>query len=159
MFCAPCRVKRAREVSARFRAGINRAPGEVMMSSRYAACSLSDVAKRMQVTLSRVQQIERIALLKVRRALMPIVAEYDPAAAERLAARETEGQKWMARTAPTRELSLKQQAVISQLRELAKQYESDGQPEIAAEIRQEVADLQGRLERVLSKRSAAKAHA
>jgi hypothetical protein len=126
------------------------APGEESVGRTMANCSLREVAEKFQVSVQRIQQIERIALLKVRRGILPYLAEHDPSAFERFSDRETPAQKWAARTSVRRQLSQKQIQIIVQLKVLAKEYEESGQVNTAAQIRREVDDLRFRLEQVLT---------
>lgn len=151
-YCVPCKRQRSRESSDRFRAGISHAPGEATTRGA-AVVGLAEVAKKFNLTRQRVQQIERVALLKVRRALLPFLAEHDPVAHQRLTARETPEQAWMSRTTVRRQLSREQVYVISGLKKLAEEYDQSGQAEIAKEIRVEVADLESRLAQIFRRRS------
>jgi transcriptional regulator with XRE-family HTH domain len=126
------------------------APGEESVGRTMANCSLREVAEKFQVSVQRIQQIERIALLKVRRGILPYLAEHDPSAFERFSGRETPAQKWAARTSVRRQLSQRQIQIIVQLKVLAKEYEESGQVNTAAQIRREVDDLRFRLEQVLT---------
>lgn len=152
-FCRPCRKQRNKAVSERFRAGINLAPGEVSTSRKWAEVGLSEVAKQFGVTRSRVQQIERVALLKVRRALMPFLREHRPEMADRVDSRTTPSQRLIARGPSRRPLSAKHTLLIRQMEELAEDYEKSGQQDVADEIRSEVHDLKLRLEQVLRRAS------
>mgnify|MGYP003838230705 CR=1 FL=1 len=149
-YCGACREQKVRDNSIRFRAGITMAPGEESVGRTMANCSLRDVAEKFQVSVQRIQQIERIALLKVRRGILPYLAEHDPVAFERFRDRETPAQKWAARTSVRRQLSQKQIQIIAQLKVLADEYEESGQVNTAAQIRREVEDLRFRLEQVLT---------
>lgn len=147
-YCASCRRQKVRDASVRFRAGITMAPGEESVGRTMAQCSLRDVAAKFQVSVQRIQQIERVALLKLRRGILPFLKEHDPVAFERFKGRETPAQKWAARTGVRRQLSAKQMQIIAQLKRLADEYEESGQVKTAREIRYEVEDLTFRLERV-----------
>jgi hypothetical protein len=150
-YCEECRRRKVREASVRFRAGITMAPGEESVGRSLAHCSLRDVATKFSVSVQRVQQIERIALLKLRRAMLPFLHEHDPAAHDRVKARETSGQTWAARTSVRRQLSAKQTQIIAQLKRLATEYENSGQTMTARAIRYEVEDLTFRLEQLFQK--------
>lgn len=149
-YCGQCREQKVRDSSTRFRAGITMASGEESIGRTMANCSLREVAEKFQVSVQRIQQIERIALLKVRRGILPYLAEHDPTAFERLRDRETPAQKWAARTSVRRQLSQKQIQIIAQLTVLAKEYAQSGQTNTAHQIRLEVKDLRLRLEHVLA---------
>ena len=152
-YCKPCGKAHTKAHAARYRRGLNMAPGERSVTRAYAANGLREIAARFQVTRQRVQQIERVALLKMRRALLPFLQEHDPVATTKLVQRETREQRWVARTAARRQLTARQTLLINQMRELAQAYELDGQLEIANEIRTEIRDLQIRLEQLLRGRS------
>lgn len=148
-FCGECRAQRSRQLAARYRQGLNLAPGEASISRMHASCGLRDVGAYLNVTASRVQQIERVALIKLRRALLPFLQEHNPETATKWSGRETPAQKWLARTSVRKELSLAQSRIIAQLRQLADEYAADGQHEIAVELRAEADDLVRRIEQVL----------
>jgi hypothetical protein len=114
--------------------------------------SLGTVARVLKVTPSRVQQIERMALLKLRRALTPMLDENK---ARVIAARETPEQRWMARTVRKGPVSTDQRLLMSQMEQLAEEYHADGQTETAEELRGAVRELQNRLESVGRGRSTA----
>lgn len=152
-YCKPCKRNKVLEASKRFRSGIVMAPGEVSVARQIAVKGLGEVAATFQVSRQRIQQIERVALLKLRRAMMPFLQEHDPSAYDRLKKRETPGQAWAARTSVRRQLSAKQSIIIAQLKQLAQAYKNDGQLDTAAEIRAEVENLCSRLEHVFKHRT------
>lgn len=147
-YCPPCRRSRAKASTARYRAGLNMAPGEVGLSRSAAVCGLREVAAAFQLTRSRIQQIERVALVKLRAGLMPFVAETNPTLFKRMKERETPAQQWLARRSVRRQLSARQSLLMAQMRELASMYEKDGQTETAAEIRGALADLRTNIDRL-----------
>jgi hypothetical protein len=151
-YCASCRRQKVRDASVRFRAGITMAPGEESVGRTLAQCSLREVASKFQVSVQRIQQIERLALLKLRRGILPFLKEHNPVAFERYQGRETDAQRWAARTGVRRQLSAKQAQIVAQLRKLADTYEESGQVTTARAIRYEVEDLTFRLEQVFEKR-------
>jgi hypothetical protein len=126
-------------------------PGEVSVSRRCAEMGLAEVAKQFGVTRSRVQQIERVALLKVRHALLPFLREHRPDMARRIDQRTTLSQRLVTRGPSRRPLSAKHALLIRQMEELADDYAKSGQKDVAAEIRTEVRDLKFRLEQLLGR--------
>lgn len=152
-YCEACARQHTKASAARFRRALNMAPGEQHVGRRYAENGLREIAAKFQVTRQRVQQIERIALLKMRRALLPYLQEHDPVMACRMAKRETNDQQFVARTAVRRQLNSRQTQLIRQMKELAAVYYADGQRDIAAQINAEVRDLESRLAHVLHGRT------
>jgi len=110
------------------------APGEESVGRTLAQCSLREVASKFQVSVQRIQQIERLALLKLRRGILPFLKEHNPVAFERYQGRETDAQRWAARTGVRRQLSAKQAQIVAQLRKLADTYEESGQVTTARAI-------------------------
>lgn len=152
-YCETCGHQHTKANAARARRALNMAPGERSVGRRYAENGLREIASKFQVTRQRVQQIERIALLKMRRALLPYLQEHDPVMANRMAKRETSEQQFVARTAVRRQLNSRQTQLIRQMKELAAAYHQDGQAETARAIMSEVRDLESRLAHVLRGRT------